>query len=77
MRTMWRKAGATTTLRKPFGRVRGRVPRKDPGPPGCPADGVSMSRLPAEVKGSGFFGGTVEEADQRAKAYLGMAESAN
>ena len=30
-----------------------------------------------EVKGLAFFGDTAEEAEERAKAYLGMAEPAN
>ena len=32
---------------------------------------------PDEVRGQGFFGDTAEEAEQLAKAYLGMSEPAN
>jgi hypothetical protein len=32
---------------------------------------------PDELRGQGFFGDTAEEAEQLAKAYLGMSEPAN
>jgi hypothetical protein len=32
---------------------------------------------PNEVRGQGFFGDTAEEAEQLAKAFLGMSEPVN
>jgi hypothetical protein len=32
---------------------------------------------PDEVRGQGFFGDTAEEAEQLAKAFLGMSEPVN
>ena len=40
------------------------------------ADGVAPPR-PDEVKGLSFFGETADEAERRAKAYLGWSEPVN
>ena len=37
----------------------------------------SLSPGPDEVRGQGFFGDTAEEAEQLAKAFLGMSEPTN
>jgi hypothetical protein len=37
----------------------------------------SLSPGPDELRDQGFFGGTAEDAEQLAKAFLGMAEPVN
>jgi len=64
----WRRWGRRPASRSTPGPSCHTTPTRGPGrpPPG-----------PDEVRGQGFFGDTAEEAEQLAKAFLGLLEPAN